>query len=39
MKKFIKTPSANALLWEQLKGMTTREMRSGHLGQTGQGKV
>ncbi len=39
MKEFIKTPSANALLWEQLKGMTIREMRGGHLGQTGQEKV
>lgn len=39
MKKFMKTHSVNAFLWEQLKGMTTREMRGGHLGQTDQEKV
>ncbi len=39
MKKFMKTHSANALFWQLLKGMTTREMRGGHLGQTGQEKA
>lgn len=39
MKKFMKTPTANAFLAELLKGMSTREMRRGHLGQTGQKKV
>ena len=39
MKKFIKTPAANAFLGKHLKGMSSREMRRGHLGQTGQRRV
>ena len=39
MKTFIKTPEANALLWEMLKGLSIRDMRREHLGQTGQKRV
>lgn len=39
MKKFIKTPLVNALLEEQVKGLSIRKMESMHLGRTGQRRV
>lgn len=39
MKKFIKTPLVNALLEEQVKGLSIRKMERMHLGRTGQKRV
>ena len=38
-KRFIKTPTATALLAEQLRGIPVRAMERLHLGITGQRKV
>ena len=38
MKKFIKTPAANAFLAEQLRSFSIKQMERGHLGRTGQKK-
>lgn len=39
MKKFIKTPLVNALISEQVKGLSIRKMERMHLGRTGQKRV
>jgi hypothetical protein len=39
MKKFIKTPTATALLAVLTKGMSTRQLAQEHLGRTGSQKI